>query len=92
MKQDYLDYQLQKEREFEDICKRCGNCCGGKDDPCIHLVPQAEGIFICDIYSSRRGTQKTRSGKEFKCVFIREILHNNWNGSWNCAYKRKTEN
>jgi hypothetical protein len=84
---EYQIYQLKKEQEFENLCKRCGNCCGATDDPCIHLIPQSGGRYFCDIYESRGGVQKTRSGKFFECVSIRNILHNNWPGNWQCAYK-----
>ena len=87
MENKYQDYQIKKEQEFESICKRCGNCCGVKDDPCIHLVAQADGTYFCDTYESRRGKQKTKSGKEFNCIFVREILHKDWNGSGKCAYR-----
>ena len=84
----YQIYQIKKEKEFEDICIRCGNCCGAQDDPCIHLIKQPDGKYYCDIYASRKGLQKTLSGKLFNCVSIRDILHKDWSGNWNCAYKR----
>ncbi|MCP4648974.1 MAG: hypothetical protein GY853_02675 [PVC group bacterium] len=90
MEQEYFYYQIRKEKEFEDICLRCGNCCGIQDDPCVHLVEQPEGKYLCDIYASRQqGKQKTHSGNLIKCVFIREILYKDWPGNWNCAYKKK---
>lgn len=85
---DYETYQAEKEKEFEEICRRCGNCCGVKDDPCIHLMRQEDGIFFCDIYDSRGGIQKTRRGDFFQCVSIRDILHADWPGNWSCAYKK----
>ncbi len=84
---DYLTYQLQKEKEFEDICQRCGNCCGLKDDPCEQLVLQDSGKYFCRVYASRQGQQKTRSGKRFQCVLVRDILHNNWPGVQKCGYR-----
>ena len=86
---DYQIYQIQKEKEFEETCLRCGNCCGAQDDACIHLLPQSDGRYICDIYDSRGGTQKTSSGKFFQCVSLRDILHDQWPESWNCAYKKQ---
>lgn len=86
---DYEIYQINKEEEFENVCLRCGNCCGLDDDPCIHLVAQPEGKYLCDIYASRGGRQKTRSGKFFECVNIRTILHSDWPGRWKCAYIQK---
>ena len=85
----YDSYQIQKEKEFENICMRCGNCCGVQDDPCIHLIQEAEGKYFCDIYVSRGGTQKTRSGRFFECVSIRTILNQEWPGHWKCAYKKQ---
>ncbi|MBI4846900.1 MAG: hypothetical protein HY810_10600 [Candidatus Omnitrophica bacterium] len=85
---DYLTMQLQKEKEFENACGRCGNCCGRQEDPCMHLLIQADGLCICDVYFSRGGMQKTRSGKFFECVSIRDILHLDWPGNWTCAYKK----
>ena len=75
---DYTVYQRQKEKEFEDSCQRCGTCCGAKNDPCIHLIGQPDGSYLCDIYDSRGGIQKTRSGDFFNCVSLREILHEEW--------------
>lgn len=84
---DYETYQILKEEEFEKICKRCGNCCGLADDPCIHLVSLPDGTFSCDIYESRGGMQKTQSGNFFQCVSIRDILHKDWPGNFSCAYR-----
>jgi uncharacterized cysteine cluster protein YcgN (CxxCxxCC family) len=86
---EYQTYQIQKEKEFEDACQRCGNCCGAQDDPCIHLIIQPKGKYYCDIYDSRGGVQKTLEGKFFECVSIRDILHGDWLGNWNCAYKQR---
>lgn len=89
MQMDYKIYQIQREQEFEDMCLRCGNCCGAQDDACIHLIKQSDDKYFCDIYDSRGGTQKTRSGKFFKCVSLRQILYEEWQGSWKCAYKKQ---
>ena len=48
--------------------------------------------MVCDIYVSRGGTQKTRSGRFFECVSIRTILNQEWPGHWKCAYKKQAEN
>jgi len=86
---EYEAYQILKEKEFENICQRCGNCCGIKGkDPCMHLVRLPDGKHHCDIYESRGGIQKTRSGRFFECVSIRNILHHDWPGNWSCAYKK----
>jgi len=86
---EYIEYQLKKEIEFERLCKRCGNCCGAKEDPCVHLVFDANGKSFCSIYNNRIGLHKTRSGKDFRCVMIRQILNTDWPGSQHCAYKKR---
>ena len=83
---DYKIYQINREKEFENACLRCGNCCGASEDACIHLISQTDGKYMCDIYDCRGGTQKTRSGKFFECVNIRTILNVDWPGRWKCAY------
>jgi len=88
---EYQTYQIFKEKEFEDICQRCGNCCGVQEDPCMHLVKKTDDTYLCDIYDSRGGMQKTHSGKFFNCVSIREILHADWPGISSCAYRKKTD-
>jgi hypothetical protein len=66
----YTLHTALKEREFEDLCKRCGACCGAQDDPCSNLVEQ-DGTYFCRAYTGRLGPQRTVSGKEFNCVPIR---------------------
>lgn len=85
---DYTLYQVNKEKEFEANCQRCGNCCGAKTDPCVHLIKQTDESYLCDIYASRGGIQKTHAGKFFQCVPVRDILHDDWPGSWDCAYRK----
>lgn len=71
-------YELKQENEeaaYESLCRRCGVCCGSRDnDPCVHLVAQADGTFICGTYTNRFGLRKTVTGKEFTCVMIRDVL------------------
>jgi len=82
-------YFRGKEKEFEDLCSRCGACCGAYDgDPCAHLRNDGKSKYYCDIYSHRLGKRKTVSGEEFECVPIREILNRSWPGSSRCVYKR----
>ena len=71
---DYKIYQLKKLQEFEKICQ--------------HLIKQDNQTYLCAIYQTRKGKHKTISGKIFECVPIRNILHKNWTGVWNCAYKK----
>ena len=84
----YSEYMAVKERQFEDICKRCGQCCGSGDDPCVNLKRSANGLFYCADYSNRLGPQKTVSGHAFNCVPIREHI---LNGTLRpgCAYAKK---
>ena len=63
---NYELYQINREQDFENVCLRCGNCCGAEGDACIHLIQQPDGKYLCDIYDSRGGTQKTRAGKFFE--------------------------
>ncbi|MFA5088301.1 MAG: hypothetical protein WC552_04630 [Candidatus Omnitrophota bacterium] len=84
--------QLQKRqlREWEALCRHCGACCGATEgDPCEHLLHLESGQCACDIYEHRFGLHKTRSGKTFYCLPIREILNQDWPGSGNCAYKKR---
>ena len=84
----YLDLQDRKLQEWEDTCLSCGMCCGVKDgDPCEHLT-QEDGRYRCRIYSHRFGLHQTRQGREFRCVPIRNILHQSWPGDSLCAYKK----
>jgi len=88
MDKDYQVYQEEKLRQYEALCKRCGACCGAfEDDPCEHLFLSEENKFACDIYENRFGLRKTKSGREFICVPIRQILFKSWLGSWRCSYK-----
>ncbi|MGB2660848.1 MAG: hypothetical protein WBD04_00490 [Candidatus Omnitrophota bacterium] len=82
----YDRYLQERYDTFEAVCKRCGDCCGANDDPCRNLVRREDGAFFCNDYNNRLGLQKTASGKEFNCIFIREHITN---GSLrpNCAYQ-----
>lgn len=87
----YEIYQEGQARIFEDICKRCGECCGSKDgDPCINLAKcMTSGMCYCKVYENRLGLQKTASGKNFNCVPIRDIMEK-YLLRPNCAYNRIT--
>jgi len=85
----YQDYLEHKATDYESRCQRCGSCCGAFDgDPCQHLVKGQGDQFFCDTYENRLGLQKTRAGREFLCVSIREVLFKSWSGSEKCVYKR----
>ncbi|MFQ5951989.1 MAG: hypothetical protein ACE5JK_01105 [Candidatus Omnitrophota bacterium] len=62
------------DKKFEAICKRCGECCGASDDPCLNLVKTKDGLYFCKDYKNRLKEQKTVSGKTFRCVPIREHI------------------
>ena len=85
---DYARYSELKQTEYEQLCIRCGGCCGAYDDPCRHLKCNDDGRYYCDIYNNRFGLRKTVSGDEFHCVPIREILASNWPRDYLCLYKR----
>ena len=70
----YDKYLEGKEKKFETLCKRCGDCCGANDDPCQHLVKLDDATFFCKDYSRRLREQRTVTGKTFYCVPIREHI------------------
>ena len=87
-KQKYEKWQLTQQDRWESLCGRCGACCGTKDgDPCEHLGRSEDNKYFCRIYENRFGLHKTVSGKPFKCVPIRQILHTSWPGDECCGYK-----
>jgi hypothetical protein len=85
----YNALQEQQLKTWEATCTRCGACCGIiEGDPCEHLVETPDGKYACEIYENRFGLHKTRSGKPFRCVPIRDILHKSWPGDSCCGYKK----
>ncbi|MGB2631226.1 MAG: hypothetical protein WBD24_03985 [Candidatus Omnitrophota bacterium] len=70
----YDKYLSDRGEDFEAICKRCGECCGADDDPCIRLVKKEDGTYFCCSYKNRLGHQETVSGKIFKCISIRDHI------------------
>ncbi|TRZ82777.1 hypothetical protein D4R86_01235 [bacterium] len=70
----YESHLAAKEKEYEDLCLRCGHCCGVSDDPCQHLEKLADRSYICKIYNNRLGTQKTVTGNDFTCVPIKGLI------------------
>lgn len=86
---DYQRLQEAQAKSWEAQCCSCGACCGIKDqDTCEELVVQDNGKFFCRVYENRFGAHKTRSGQDFICVPIRDILHEPWPGDQGCAYKQ----
>ncbi|MCX5700761.1 MAG: hypothetical protein NTZ63_04405 [Candidatus Omnitrophica bacterium] len=70
----YLIKQKEEQDKYEALCKRCGACCGAYDgDPCLHLSFDESGKSFCNTYATRIGMQKTKSGKNFACVPIRDL-------------------
>ena len=90
--ENYTEYLLKKESDYEDLCKRCGACCGALHDPCIHLKKNNFGNYYCDTYDTRDKEHKTVSNKIFRCVPIRNILNETWRGKENCGYCLKIKN
>ncbi|OGX27821.1 MAG: hypothetical protein A2787_05180 [Omnitrophica WOR_2 bacterium RIFCSPHIGHO2_01_FULL_48_9] len=87
----YAEYQAAQARAWEARCTRCGACCGiAEGDPCEHLAVSPEGKYACRIYENRFGLHKTLSGRVFRCVPIRDILHQSWPGDECCGYKKKS--
>lgn len=87
---DYFDYWKEKEKEWEDLCLRCGACCGAYDDPCKYLKKDKDGKYFCQIYENRFGLRETISGEKFWCVPIKELIKRgiNWPKSYLCGYKK----
>lgn len=83
----YEIYQKEQLQEFEDICKRCGECCGSQDgDPCVNLAKdETIGKYYCKVYENRFGPQMTIGGKIFNCVPAREVIRRG-RLKPNCAY------
>ena len=86
--QPYEAYFEAQRQQWEDMCKRCGGCCGAYDDPCQHLRQKAQGLFYCEIYATRFGERRSIKGEKFDCVPVREILNSHWKNDHLCAYKR----
>lgn len=87
----YQRHQQESEKRWEQLCTRCGACCGvAEGDPCEHLIELSNHKYACAIYENRFGIHKTKSGRSFQCVPIRNILHINWPGDQCCGYKNRT--
>ncbi len=87
-KDEYDKLMDSRQAEWEARCSRCGACCGAFDDRCVHLREDEGGRYFCGVYEKRFGLHRTMSGKEFRCVPIRDILGQHWNGDHRCAYKK----
>jgi len=86
----YEQWQDIQEKEWESLCRRCGECCGVTDgDPCEEVKYFEDGTFGCKVYENRFGDHQTKSGKTFRCVPIRDIIFKSWGGSQSCGYVKK---
>ena len=85
---DYFRCLESKHQYWENLCLRCGGCCGAYDDPCQHLQKGGDEKFYCDIYDKRFGVRVTVAGEEFNCVCLKEILHTHWKNDYFCIYKK----
>lgn len=84
----YQKKWIEQERAWEAICTNCGACCGALgDDPCENVYSDGTR-FLCRVYEHRFGLRKTLGGTEFSCVPLRYIIHQDWPGDHNCAYKK----
>ncbi|MBU1870216.1 MAG: hypothetical protein KJ818_07090 [Candidatus Omnitrophica bacterium] len=74
---NYSQKQKEEQDKYEALCRRCGACCGANDgDPCLNLDKGQDGKYYCKVYDHRVGLQKTKSGKVFACVPIRDLKPN----------------
>lgn len=86
--EDYFRYFQEKEKFWENLCIRCGGCCGSFDDPCKHLKKDMASQWYCDIYNRRFGIRESISGEKFSCVPVKEILDTYWKNDYLCPYKK----
>lgn len=85
----FKNLQEKEEQLWEAKCLRCGACCGVVEgDPCQELRKAEDGKYFCSVYETRFGLRKTINGRIFRCVPIREILHQSWLGDSCCGYKK----
>ena len=86
----YDQYLLNQEQAWNARCTRCGSCCGADEDPCENLQLLSPGLYACQVYERRFGAWRTRSGKSFVCVPIRDKIAQgqSWPGDENCGYTK----
>lgn len=85
---NYQAHLKKRSQQWEELCIRCGGCCGAYDDPCRHLKKDKELNFYCSIYDRRLGARKTVANDDFDCVFVKEILNTYWPNDHLCIYKK----
>ncbi|MBN3039872.1 MAG: hypothetical protein JW867_01970 [Candidatus Omnitrophica bacterium] len=76
------------EKRWEDLCIRCGGCCGAFDDPCVYLRKGKDNRYSCSIYPHRLGERVTVAGEKFDCVQLRKIINTHWKNDHLCVYKK----
>ena len=86
--ESYFKVLEQKNKEWEDLCIRCGGCCGVFDDPCVHLGKNKDNKVCCEIYANRLGLRKTIKDEEFKCIPVKAIIYTYWKNEHLCRCKR----
>ena len=82
---NYESTLAKKQAEYENICKRCGRCCGAYTIPCANLVKLDDGTYTCKDYENRLGQQVSVEGKSFFCIEMRELIKHN-TAPPECAY------
>lgn len=87
--EDYSSHQEKQFKHYEDICKRCGACCGSGDgDPCVDLDKDKNGRYFCKVYENRlEVSHYTVSGNKFHCIPIRDVI-SNIGARPGCAYNK----
>ena len=82
----YQSYMSEKQKRYEDICLRCGKCCGADTaGQCRNLIKQDDGKFYCSNYEHRLGQQLTIDNKTFTCIPI-DLLVKHGTAPEGCAY------
>ena len=82
---DYKSSLAKKQAAYENICKRCGRCCGAYTVACANLVKLDDGTYKCKDYENRLGQQVSVEGKSFFCIEMRELIKHN-TAPPECAY------
>ena len=82
---DYQKYLYIKEQEFENLCIKCGICCGITEDPCSKLAKNKDETYYCTNYENRLGPQYTIGSNSFNCITIKEIFKKH-HGFIKCGY------
>lgn len=85
----YIKALEEKKQTLEDICLRCGKCCGSCDgDPCIFLEKTDDGHYFCGTYETRLGPQRTVNGYAFNCIPIEKAIRESDSVPATCPYRQ----